>query len=146
MRCLRLWRDNPRALAPSNQPVEQEISSLLEWYLCECLHYGPRSLSEWWSDGVIHLEVHQRTLESFQLLGVTWIDCWGLAPFEIDVELYPLDDSCFAKTIIRLGTLDEAGRPQVFNRKENPSSILEKRPRRNQDWAIAIELTPPQPQ
>jgi len=143
LKYLRLWRDDPKAVTSNDRPVEQEISSLLEWYICECIHNGPGSLSDWSSDGVIHLEINQITLESFKLLGVTWIDCWGVAPFEIDVELYPLDDICFAKTIFRLGTLDDQGRPNLFDRDTHPVRVLEKRPRHNQDWAMAVELTPP---
>jgi hypothetical protein len=143
VRYLRLWRDNPNATV-NDVSVSEKISGLLEWYICECLHNGPGNLSEWWSDGVIYLEINQLTLESFKLLGVTWIDCWGIAPFEIDVELYPLDDICFAKTICRLGTLDEFGHPTLFDRDAHPPLVLEKRPRHNREWAMAIELTPPE--
>jgi hypothetical protein len=143
VKCLRLWRDDSRAVTTNDRPVHEEIRSLLEWYLCECIRYGQGILRDWWSDGVIHLEITQLTLDSFKLLGVTWIACLGITPFEIDVELYPLDDNCFAKTTFRLGTLDDHGRPILFDRDSSPVSVLEKRPRHHRDWAIAVELTPP---
>jgi hypothetical protein len=138
-----MWRDNPSALTINNRSVEQEIRSLLEWYIGECIPYGPHSLGGWWSDGVIHLEIHETAPDSFKLLGVTWIDCLGTAPFEIDVELNSRDDSHFAKTVFRIGVLDDSGRPKIVDRRFDARSVLERRPRRNRDWAMAIELTPP---
>jgi hypothetical protein len=116
---------------------------LLEWYICECIPYGPGNLSEWWSDGVEKLVITQTADEAFKLLGVTWISSLGRAPFEIDVELNPADDQYFAKTVFRIGTLDDRGKPRVFGRLIAEESILEKRPRQDRDWAMAVELTPP---
>jgi hypothetical protein len=138
-----MWRGDPNALTINHRPVEQEIRSLLEWYICECLSYGPDSLESWWSDGVIHLEIHETAPDSFKLLGVTWIDCLGTAPFEIDVELNSRDDSHFAKTVFRIGVLNDWGCPKIVDRRLNARSVLESRPRRNCDWAMAVELTPP---
>jgi hypothetical protein len=140
---LRIWRDDPNSLTINGRTVEQEIRGLLEWYICECIAYGPNNLGGWWSDGIIHLEINQTAQGIFKLLGVTWIDCHGIAPFEIDVELNPTDDSHFAKTIFRIGMLDDRGCPKVFNRRVDAGYILEMRPRQNRDWAMAVELTPP---
>jgi hypothetical protein len=74
---------------------------------------------------------------------VTWIDSLGIAPFEIDVELDPHDDMYFAKTVFRIGMLDNHGHPLVCNRNLAPTRVLEMRPRYNRDWAMAVELTPP---
>lgn len=116
---------------------------LLEWYICDCLAYGPRNLGGWWSDGVVYLEIRQIEADTFKLLGTTWIDCHGIAPFEIDVELDPVADDYFAKTIFRIGMLDYDGRPKLCDRDRSPSHLLEKRPRHNREWAMAVELTPP---
>src|SRR5262245_6266383 len=86
---LRVWRDDPNSVTVNGRNVEREICSLLECYICECLLYGPSNLRGWWSDGVIRLEINQTAQERFKLLGVTWIDCHGIAPFEIEVELNP---------------------------------------------------------
>jgi hypothetical protein len=140
---LRMWRGDPNAIAASGRTVEQEIAFLLEWYICECIPYGPANLSEWWSDGVEKLEITQTAEDSFNLLGVTWIGSLGNAPFEIDVKLNPADDHYFAKTIFRIGTLDERGRPTAFHHRVSREWILGNRPRDNRVWAMAVELTPP---
>jgi hypothetical protein len=142
---LKVWREDAASHSASGGSVEQEIRSLLEWYICECLTYGPSNLRGWWSDGVIRLEIRLTATDCFKLLGVTWIGCEGLAPFEIDVELDAKDNSRFARTILRIGTLDEHNRPMVFGRKIDAGHILQTRPVENRDWAMAVELTPPAP-
>jgi hypothetical protein len=127
----------------TGRSVEREIYLLLEWYICECILYGPHNLGGWWSDGVIHLEITEYEDDHFKLLGVTWIDCKGIAPFEIDIELGPSDDSYFIKTIFRIGMLDHDGRPKLCDRERSPEHLLAKRPRCDHDWAMAVELTPP---
>ena len=145
VRYLKAWRDDQSSHSANGGPVEQEIRSLLEWYICECLKYGPSNLKGWWSDGVIRLEILLTANDCFKLLGVTWIDSQGVAPFEIDAELDPKDDSKFARTIFRIGTLDEHNQPMVFDRRIDAGHILQTRPVENPDWAMAVELTPPEP-
>jgi len=115
---------------------------LLEFYICGCIAYGPKNLGGWWSDGVVHLEIENSKPDRFKLLGVTWIDSMGIVPFEIDLDLHPNDDKYFAKTVFRIGMLDDCGRPMVCNRNLAHTRVLENRPRYDRDWAIAIELTP----
>ena len=91
---------------------------------------------------MIHLEITHFAPEGFKLLGVTWIGCEGLAPFEIDVELSPADDRSFAKTTFRIGRCDDLGRPMVDDARTPAHHVLIGRPRHNRDWAIAIELNP----
>ncbi|MDX1943926.1 MAG: hypothetical protein SFU86_00860 [Pirellulaceae bacterium] len=91
----------------------------------------------------MYLEIHETAAESFQLLRVTWIGCLGLTPFEIDIELNPTDDQCFSKTVFRIGMLDERGIPRLSDcREKSVAKLLAMRPQRNQDWAMAVELTP----
>jgi hypothetical protein len=143
VRYLRAWSRDLNAVVADGRTVMQEICSLLEWYVCECIQYGPGNLREWWSDGVVKLCITQTASEAFKLLVVTWIGSLGRAPFEIDVELNPADNQHFANTVFRIGTLDDHGKPRVFGRRIAEESILEKRPRRDRDWAMAVELTPP---
>ena len=143
LHCLRVWRDNPHAVLTNGRNVEREIYGLLEWYICQCIEYGPNNLGGWWSDGVIYLEISQTETDTFKLLGVTWIDCHGVAPFEIDLDIGTLNDTFFAKTVFRIGMLDSQGQPRICDRDRSPTRLLEKRPRRNRDWAMAAELTPP---
>jgi hypothetical protein len=127
----------PDAIVEGDRTLFQEICGLLEFYICGCIPYGPKNLGGWWSDGVIHLEISEAAPNLFTLLGVTWIDSLGIAPFD------PLDDVYFAKTVFRIGMLDNHERPMVCDRNLAPTRVLEMRPRYNRDWAMAVELTPP---
>jgi hypothetical protein len=142
LKCLRAWRDDPRAVVADDRTVEQEIGGLLEWFICQCISYGPPNLRRWWSDGVIHLEITQTSRNKFKLLGVTWIDGSGIAPFEIDVVMDPRRDDYFSKCQFRIGMLDRNGQPIVSDRVYSAREVLDKRPRNNRDWAMAVELTP----
>jgi hypothetical protein len=142
VKSLRLWRADPSSVATNDRTVEQEICALLEWYICECIPYGPSNLGGWWSDGVIHLEIQQTAPEVFKLVGVTWIDCHGVTPFEIDVELVPTNDRNFAKTIFRIGMLEDGGCPKLSDSRMDARRLLAMRPQQNGDWAMAVELTP----
>lgn len=140
--CLLAWRDTPPDATVDDGPtLLQEICGLLEFYICSCIHYGPDNLGGWWSDGVIHLEITNPEPFRFKLLGVTWIDSFGIAPFEIDLELDPNDEQYFARTIFRMGTLDKNGRPSVCNCNFASTRVIETRPRYNRDWAMAVVLT-----
>jgi hypothetical protein len=143
VKCLRAWRNDPNALIDDTRTVEQEICGLLEWYIGECIPYGPGNLGGWWSDGVIYLEIEERLTDTFKLLGVTWIDCKGIAPFDIDVVLDPDRDDYFAKCIFRIGMLDDNRQPIICDRDRSPRQVLDKRPRYDREWAMAVELTPP---
>jgi hypothetical protein len=88
------------------------------------------------------LQIHKTSPDELKLLGVTWIGCLGISPFEIDVELIPGIDTHFATTIFRIGILDDFGRPKILDRRMNPRRALEMRPSQNRHWAMAVELTP----
>ncbi len=155
LRCLRLWRTVPNAVVEDGCTLFEEICDLLEFYICDCIRYGPKSLGGWWSDGVIHLEISEPQTDRFKLVGVTWIGSNGFAPFEIDVDLDPHDDTYFSKTIFRIGILDNSGHPLVCNPNLTPTRVLELRPGynraadknrapdKNREWAMAVELTSP---
>jgi hypothetical protein len=73
--------------------LDQEIRRLVEFYIGDCLGYGPKELCGWWSDGVIHLEIINPSSDQFKLIGVTWIDSHGITPFEIDIDLDPAEQA-----------------------------------------------------
>jgi hypothetical protein len=116
---------------------------LVEFYICDCIRYGPNRLRGWWSDGVVHLEIAETIPNHFKLIGVTWIDSHGMSPFEIDVELNTSNDTYFAKTVFRIGTVGDCGEPVLASPNLAPIRVLQTRPRYNRDWAMAIELTAP---
>ncbi|MFO7903765.1 MAG: DUF6883 domain-containing protein [Planctomycetota bacterium] len=112
---------------------EQEICGLLEWYICGCIPYGPNNLGGWWSDGMIHLEIANPETDRFKLLGVTWIDSLGIAPFEIDLELARTSDDFTAKSSpfgVKYELSGEIGRPG-----HQPAAVLS-------GWIVEDDNTP----
>ena len=140
---LRVWRDDATALVGEDQTVTQKICGTLEWYICECIPYGPADIGSWWSDGIIDLHIARTGVDEFKLLGLTWVDSLGTAPFEIDLHLGLPNDPYFAKTIFRLGMRDDQGKPKICDRNLAAGRVLNNRPQYNRDWAMAVELTPP---
>jgi len=143
LKCLRTWQIRPDSDPETMPMLDQEIRRLLEFYICDCLGYGPKDLCGWWSDGVIHLEITSPSSDQFKLIGVTWIDSHGITPFEIDIDLDPADDHCFARTVFRIGKRDGQGRPDLCSHDLALSRILEGRPTQDKDWAMAVELAKP---
>lgn len=92
---------------------------------------------------MIHLEIAEPQEDRFKLVGVTWIGSLGIAPFEIDLELNPNEDTYFARTAFRIGILDNHGLATVAQGNLAPTRVIATRPRYNREWAMAIELTPP---
>ena len=137
-----MLRESPTAVLEDGRTVEREVCKLLDCYIGECLQYGRNNLPDWWSDDIVYLVISQVCSEKFKLLGVSWIGCEGIAPFEFIVELNPSNDDYFVKTVFRIGTLDEHGHPTIFNHRIPATCILESRPRYNRDWVMAVELTP----
>ena len=142
---LRSWRHDPDRHGLANVDAKRTIYELLEGFISELLRYGPSSFREWWSDGVVHLEIREVTGEAtvvVRMLGVTWITSAGLAPFEIEVEFDTRVETRFARTLFRIGVLDELRHPTTCSPTLAPTRILATRPRQDGDWAMAVELTP----
>lgn len=140
---MKSWLRDPNSIAADGRPIKEEIESHLQWYIDSCLGYGPRSLRHWWCDGVIHLDMSKSSMKSIKLLGVAWITASRIAPFEIEVEFDPARDRFFTRTLFRIGSLDESGRPTLFEYVRHTDRVIASRPQRKSDWAMAIELTPP---
>ena len=140
---LRDWRASADTDLESGRAFDQEIRNLLEFYICECIRYGPKELYGWWSDGVIHLEISELLPNHFRLIGVTWIDSKGLAPFEFDITIDPDDGNHFSRTIFRIGKRDSQGRPSLCSRDLATSRILDERPKQARGWVMAVELEKP---
>ena len=141
---LRDWQASADTDLESGRGLNQQIRNLLEFYICECISYGLKELCGWWSDGVIHLEISELFPNHFKLIGVTWIDSKGLAPFEIDIIMEPDDWNNFSRTIFRIGKRDTQGWPILCSRDLSTSRILDQRPKHDRDWAMAVELDRPQ--
>jgi hypothetical protein len=143
VRALRIWQSDRQAIIEAERSITQEICTLVDGFIGECLAYGPDTVRGWWSDGVMCLEIQELAKDCFKLYGVSWMGISTVAPFEIDVDLLPEKDTHFARTVFRIGTLDKDGHPSSIAGTADPRVVLRDRPRCNGDWAVAIELISP---
>jgi hypothetical protein len=124
-----------------------DVASLVEWFLCEAFRHSPDGFQrEWWSDGIVTLSLTQLSATSFLAVGATiWadsnVDLQYLAPFEIEFFFAAQNDVEFQRTIVRFGSTDREGAIVRLPWDSCAPALIESRPRRNADWAMAIELT-----
>ena len=124
--------------------AEQHIKTILERFIGDCLSHDPSSrLRGWWSDGVTYLRVKHQANRTFNLRGTTWIGSDGIAPFDFELVLPDDEGRHFDRIRFRIGLLDELGCPTLCDPGWAVDRVLERCPRYNRDWAMAIELTPP---
>lgn len=132
-RRLRIWGNTQTA------ECEQEIRSLLEFFICECVKYDPAGrITHWCADGVVELKIEQRTPLDFKLAGVTWIGIGGLVPFDINARMHPEFDEHLSRCLFRIAHVDQTGRPVIYK----PGTIIDSRHRPDCEWAMAVELSP----
>jgi hypothetical protein len=99
----------------------------------------------WWCDGVCDLAIEVLDRTSFRIVGAAiWAEDepYYLAPFEIEFY-YPVAQSeSPLRTIVRFGVADYLG-----NIERTPYGdaiagwMIGERPKRDPDWAFAVELT-----
>ncbi|MEM8671966.1 MAG: hypothetical protein AAGG48_30895 [Planctomycetota bacterium] len=96
-----------------------------------------------WCDGISTLEIASPSRLSFLLAGVGWFPTY-LAPFELEFHFPRSRDTHAHCIILRLGF-----RGRLFNANDrhvpttrDDAAAFARRPQRNQDWAVAVELTP----
>ncbi len=145
------WRINHDELFDEGRTVQNEIASILEYYIYECYGYLPNLTTGWFTDGVKEFEIHHSPNKpnSFKLLGSVWmlgIESGSIVePFEIDITLDPLNDQYFATTKFRFG-FKGSNRPSKLTKYNfHVAGAMDNRPRRSCDWRIAIELSSPDP-
>jgi hypothetical protein len=94
-----------------------------------------------WCDGVLELCVEKITRCSFMVTGISFSPSL-LAPFEIEFHFSRRRDTDPVRTIIRFGDRDTDGEIYWHRNSANAATIVANRPKRNRDWAVAVELTP----
>jgi len=133
-------------------PIDGQIVSLLESFLCDAFCHSPDGQHwNWWTDGVLCVQLEQLGVATFLAVGATiWADDltltddqspFFLAPFELEFYFSSPQDVDFERTIVRFGQLQSNGRIIRQPWGDNAMKVIETRPQADSDWAIAIELT-----
>jgi hypothetical protein len=136
--------EQDRSSVTANQ---SDVAGLIEYYLCEVFKYKNSAPSSgWWCDGVVELSISQPSDHSFLIVGVAyWAESsrspFYLAPFEMDFELTMLDAIQTERIIVRFGSLDHTGQIKRNSLRTSTWLLVQRRPKRNEDWAFAVEIT-----
>jgi hypothetical protein len=139
------WLELPESDRGSITANQATLSGTIEYYLCKALDYENSARSSgWWCDGVIDLSISEIADKSFLIVGVAYWAQSGqdpcyLAPFEMEFHFDEFRKNVSRRIVIRFGCLDQHGLI-----KKTADTLGERRPKRNQDWAFAVELTEPE--
>jgi hypothetical protein len=122
---------------------------LLEAFLCDSFSYYSKAAKQgWWSDGVMDLRVQRIGKAAFRVIGLTWwsdrkaMNHW-VAPFETEFYFDAEGSLDFTRTVVRFGSRDKEGIIRS-SCSIHPRLRHEDRPIVDSNWAMAIELTPPE--
>ncbi|MCA9150889.1 MAG: hypothetical protein KDA92_16370 [Planctomycetales bacterium] len=150
---LRHWCQDHPDPSESRSIEQKRLAELLGIWLASPLLENPVKWNRgWWPDGIVHLELDKRDNKLVVASGVTiWVDnnarqhAYGdfLAPFEIEFYFASPSSFRFRKTVVRFGIRDGKDGIEKCPYSRIPHvrrQIFEKRPRRNSDWALAIEI------
>ena len=96
-----------------------------------------------WCDGIVLLTVADIHRTAFLLTGVDYFPN-DLSPFELEFHFRNRRDFVTTAIRFRFGMLDHNGGLYTCEMHSNVEAILAQRPQNLQDWAVAVELTPPQ--
>jgi hypothetical protein len=141
------WKSLPEPDRLSVTANQSDVAGLFEYYLCEvfkCKNSAPSS--GWWCDGVVELSISQPSDHRFLIVGVAyWAESsrstFYLAPFELDVQLTLLGAIQTEQIIVRFGSLDHARQIKRSSIETSAWLLVQRRPKRNEDWAFAVEMT-----
>ena len=125
--------------------IRSPLSLAIEFYLSGAFHQIGFTCSRGiWCDGIVELSIKHLNRCVFLLYGVAYCPD-KLAPFEIELYFAKRRDLEFQRVIIRFGEHDPIAGIRFPENQVNVDAIVQNRPRTNQDWAVAVELTHPAP-
>jgi hypothetical protein len=102
----------------------------------------------WWCDGAFELSIRQTTPTSFLIVGAAiWAQSGNssapfyVAPFELEFHFASPGDLESMRIIVRFGVAEPSGDIRRVPYDAFAARIIQNRPKSNQDWALAIELS-----
>lgn len=96
-----------------------------------------------WCDGIPLLRVTDLNRTAFLLAGVGYFPN-DFSPFELEFHYAKRRDMLTKKIVFRWGIVDGRGKLITFGTNKDPSTIFDKLPTQNRQWAVAVELMPEQ--
>lgn len=138
-----LWRwaflsDEERARWAANA---REFEECLEFYLCSLFETVEFTRSRGiWCDGVMNLVMTRPSRLSFLIAGAAWAPN-EVRPFELEFYFSKRRSLTPIRTVLRFGFGNSTGSGR-HRRCLDAEGIVANRPRRNPDWAVAVELRP----
>jgi hypothetical protein len=94
-----------------------------------------------WCDGVFELSIRQIGRRAFVIAGIAYGPS-RLAPFEIEFYFDRRRSEQPVRAIVRFGACEKDGEIHWHTNRNRAAAILAKRPKCDQEWAVAVELTP----
>lgn len=133
----------------SNYDPENVLPIFLAYYFRGAFHRENSAPSSgWWCDAVYDYSIAWRERTMFRIVGVA---DWGgagrafggflLAPVEFEMHFRSVGELDPARVIARFGAADEFGEIRTIPLGTAIDRVLADRPKRDEDWALAIELT-----
>lgn len=114
---------------------------MLEYYLCGAFHLVEFTrYRDIWCDGVVEISIEKLNRCAFRVSAAAYCP-QRLAPVEIEFHFAQRRALQPTHSIVRFGKLDAEGEIAWYSNKNHASSIVANRPRRDADWAIAVQLT-----
>jgi hypothetical protein len=140
------WQSLPESEQSTITSARSDLSGQIEFYLCHALSLRPTTQTRgWWCDGALELSISQMAPTSFMITGAAiWAQgssSFYIAPFEMEFYFLSPGELDPERIIVRFGVAEppENIRRVAYGRFATP--IVQRRPTRNQDWALAIEIS-----
>jgi hypothetical protein len=140
------WRSLPEAERAEITSTRSRLSVDVDCYLARAFSFKNSASSRNWStDGVLELSISQTAPTSFLIVGAAiWLDHsieFYVAPFELEFNFAAPNEIEPERCIIRFGVEEPSGNIRRIPYDRMAARVVFKRPKRNQDWAFAIELS-----
>lgn len=138
-----LWRwafATPNERAGITAP-QSSLSVKLEFYLCDVFDLIVLTRSRGiWCDGVVELSIVRIGRLAFRVVGAGYFP-GNLSAFEIEFH-FAQHRSCLVRRIIFRFGLARHGGGIREPREKDVARIVANRPTRDEEWAVAVEITP----
>ncbi len=119
-----------------------DLAEELEHYLCHLLNLVPLAkANNWWCDGVMELSITRLSRTEFEIRGIAWA-MNDHAPFDLQFQYAERRGTVPLRIRLRMGATELHGQVRKLN-KTAVDKLLTAYPRRDWNWAVDVEFTPP---
>jgi hypothetical protein len=145
VRALWCWAATPCDDPVARQSAADEVGRWIDGFIGRCFRFSTSSASDsWWTDGTAKVVLTQSSPVSINAVGATvWAGNFRgfcLAPFECDFYFASPNAPECERIIVRFGKLNKHGEILRIPFDSTPESVIASRPKKDSDWAFAIEI------